>query len=154
MTTATTLEASAMRGHAQKSVVRHLPTAARALLGFAFFTCGLNGFLNFLPQPTTPMPDGAVALTMAFMKSGYMFQLVAGTQLVAGAMLLLNRFLPLALAMLAPVVVNIVLFHVFLAPEGLGVALFVLALELYLAWAYRGAFSALFVARTAPSKSN
>ena len=61
-------------------------------------------------------------------------------QVIGGALLLSNRFVPLALALLAPVIVNIVAFHAFLAPSGVAIALVVLALELYLAWTYRAAF--------------
>jgi hypothetical protein len=55
----------------QSAIVRHLPSAARFVLGAAFFVFGLNGFLNFMPPPPSDsMPEGAVALGMAFMKSG------------------------------------------------------------------------------------
>ena len=117
---------------------RYLPTIARILLGLIFFVFGLNGFLHFLPQPT--MPEGPRAFFGALMKTGYMIPLIFATQTLVGVLLLLNRFVPLALALIAPVIVNIILFHVFLAPSGLAMALVVLVLELYLAWSYRGAF--------------
>jgi hypothetical protein len=131
-----------------RGLARHLPTVARSLLGLLFLVTGLNGFLDFLPQPTTPMPEGALAFAGAMLKTGYLFPLVMGTQLVSGALLLANRFVPLGLALLAPVVVNILAFHLFLAPTGLGVAVVVLALELYLAWSYRRAFRPMLAART------
>lgn len=130
--------------------MRHLPTAARLLMGLAFFVTGLNGFLNFLPPPSTPMPEGAAALAGAFMNSGYMFKLVTGTQLVVGVLLLSNRFVPLALALIAPVLVNIIAFHVFLAPSGIGPGAFLLVLEIYLAWSYRSAFRPMLAARSSP----
>jgi hypothetical protein len=133
-----------------KSFMRHLPTAARILTGLIFLVFGMNGFLHFIPQPKTPMPEGAVSFAGALLKAGYMFPMVMGTQLLVGVLLLLNRFVPLALALLAPVVVNIVAFHVFLAPSGLVLALVVLALELYLAWAYRNAFRPMLKLRTRP----
>jgi uncharacterized membrane protein YphA (DoxX/SURF4 family) len=136
-------------GRGAKALLRLLPTAARILMGLLFFVTGLNGFLDSLPQPAAPMPEGAMAFAGAMMKTGYLFQLVAGTQLLVGALLLVNRFVPLALALLAPVVVNIVAFHAFLAPSGLGLAVGVLALELYLAWSYREAFRPMLVMRTA-----
>jgi uncharacterized membrane protein YphA (DoxX/SURF4 family) len=120
---------------------------ARILLGLAFAVTGLDGFLHFLPQPTTPPPEGAMALAVAFMKSGYMFPLIKGTELAAGLLLLSNRFVPLALVLLAPVVVNIVAFHAFLAPEGLAVAIALLGIELALAWAYRAAYRPLLAPR-------
>ena len=76
---------------------RHLPTIARLLMGFGFFVFGLNGFLHFIPEPKNAMPEGAAAFAGAMMKTGYMFQMVAGTQLLVGVLLLLNRFVPLAL---------------------------------------------------------
>jgi uncharacterized membrane protein YphA (DoxX/SURF4 family) len=133
--------------------MRHLPTAARLLMGLAFFVTGLNGFLNFLPPPSTPMPEGAVAFAGALMKTGYMLKLVTGTQLVVGVLLLSNRFVPLALALIAPVLVNIMAFHVFLAPSGIGPGAFLLVLEIYLAWAYRGAFRPMLAVRTSPGSN-
>ena len=135
---------------ALKSFARHYPTIARVLLGLMFFVFGLNGFLNFIPQPKDPIPEGAMAFAGAMMKTGYLFQLVKGTEVVAGALLLVNRFVPLSLVILAPVLVNIVAFHVFLAPSGLGMIAVILALELYLAWAYRSAFRAMLAARVTP----
>jgi len=129
-------------------VARHLRTAARVLLGLVFFVFGLDYFLHVLPQPTGPMPEGAMAFGGALMKSGYMFPLIKGTEVIVGALLLSNRFVPLALALIAPVIVNIVAFHAFLEPSGLPLAIVVVALELALAWAHRGAFRPMLVART------
>jgi hypothetical protein len=78
-------------------------------------------------------------------------QLIGVTQLIVGVLLLLNRFVPLALALLAPFIVNSIAFHVFLEPSGLPMALVFLALELYLAWAYRDAFKSMLAARVTPS---
>src|SRR5258706_814056 len=105
---------------------RFVPTAVRILLGLVFFVFGLNAFLGFIPQP--PMPDKAGAFMGALAATGYMFPLIKGVEVIGGAMLLSNRFVPLALVLLAPNVVNIVLFHAVLAPGGLGIALLVLAL--------------------------
>lgn len=137
MSTQTNAQTNEFELHKTTSLTRHLPTAARILMGLIFLVFGLNGFLHFIPQPKTAMPEGAAAFAGALMKTGYMFPLIMGTQTLVGLLLLLNRCVPLALALIAPVVVNIVAFHVFLAPSGIGLALLVLALELYLAWAYR-----------------
>ena len=127
-----------------------LPTAARLLLGLSFFVFGLNGFLNFIPQP--PPPPAAGAFAGALFATGYMFPLIKGTEVLASLLLLSNRFVPLALALLAPVLVNIVLFHAFLEPAGtLALPLVLLALELYLARSYRAAYTGMLQARTAPS---
>lgn len=122
------------------TALRHLPTAGRVVLGLLFSVTGLNGFVGFLPQDTSGMTDGAVAFSVALAQTGYLMPLAMGVQLVSGILLLANRFVPLALALLAPVVVNIVAFHVFLAPTGLTTAAVVAALEVGLAWAYRDSF--------------
>lgn len=121
-----------------------LISVVRVLFGLAFTLFGLDGFLHFLPQPTTPPPEGAMAFAIALFKSGYMFPLIKGTELAAGLLLLGNRFVPLALVLLAPVLVNIVAFHAFLAPDGLALALVLVAIELALAWSYRDAYRPLF----------
>ncbi len=118
------------------------PTAARILLGLVFFVFGLNGFLGFLPQPEVPPAAGA--LMGAFAASGYMFPLIKGTEVIAGALLLSGRAVPLAVVLLAPIIVNIALFHVVLAPGGWGMTGFLIASSGYLAWTHRAAYRALF----------
>lgn len=108
------------RRTAARSLTRHLPTVGRIVMGLLFFVTGLNGFLNFLPQDASGMPAEALAFSVALAQTGYMLPLTMGVQLVSGVLLLANRFVPLALALLAPVVVNIFAFHVFLAPDGPG----------------------------------
>jgi len=135
-----------------KAIARHLPTAGRVLLGLVFFVFGLNGFLNFIPQPAS-VPEGAMAFGMAMIKTGYLFPLLKATEVVSGVLLLSNRFVPLALTFLAPIIVNIVAFHAFLEPSGLPIAIVVLALEVYLAWTYREAFRPMLVARAKPATS-
>ncbi len=112
---------------------------ARLLLGFVFTVFGSNGFLHFIPS--LPMPDRAMAFLAAMGATGYMLPLLFATQVVSGVLLLTGRFVPLALTLLAPVVVNIALFHTFLAPGGLPVAIIVVLLELFLAWTHRDAFA-------------
>jgi uncharacterized membrane protein YphA (DoxX/SURF4 family) len=130
-------------------IARYAPTVTRVILGLVFFVFGLNGFLNFIPPPTEPMPEGAVSLGVAFMNSGYLMQFIKGTEVLCGLLLLANRFVPLALVVLAPIVLNILAFHLFLLPSGTGMALFILALQLHLAWAHRRAFAPLLTARAA-----
>ena len=121
-------------------------TLARLLLGAAFTVFGLNGFLHFLPMPA---PSGLAAVYMGGLAStGYMFPLIKGTEVVTGLLLLGNRFVPLALTILAPVVVNIVLFHAFLAPAGLALPLVLTALGIYLAYTERAAFAPVLQARS------
>jgi uncharacterized membrane protein YphA (DoxX/SURF4 family) len=128
-----------------KSVTSKLPLVARILLGGMFVFSGLNGFLQFAPMP--PMPPAAGALLGAFASAGYLFPLIKGTELLAGILLLSGRFMPLALTILAPVLVNIVAFHAALAPAGLAMPVVLLALELYLTWTHRQAFAPLLHAK-------
>lgn len=132
-------------------LARHFPTVARVLLGLVFFVFGLNGFLNFMPPPPKEtLPAALVAFSEAMINTGYLFALVKGTEVLVGALLLLNRFVPLALTLIAPVIVNIVAVHVLLAPSGAVISIVILALELYLAWAYRSAFRPMLAARISP----
>jgi uncharacterized membrane protein YphA (DoxX/SURF4 family) len=123
---------------------------ARILLGSIFVVFGLNGFLQFLPQPAMPPP--AVAFFGGLAASGFMLPTLFATQVVGGALLLLGM-VPLALVILAPVVVHIVEFHVFLAPAGLPLAVVIAALGLFLAWTHRSAYRPLFAASVVPSAS-
>lgn len=120
-----------------------LPIVTRVLMGMLFVFSGLNGFFHFVLAPENGMPEGALALSTAMMNSGYMMQLVFITQLLAGLSFLSGFFIPLALTILAPVVINIVAFHIFLAPAGTGMAIFVAIMELYLAYTYRAAFASI-----------
>jgi hypothetical protein len=135
-----------------KSKSRFVFSGARILLGLIFFVFGLNGFLGFIPQP--PAPERAAAFMGALAATGYMFPLIKGVEVVGGAMLLSNRFVPLALIIVAPNIVNIVLFHALLAPGGLGIAFLVLALELTTAWSHRDAFASVLRARTPPKNAD
>ena len=113
---------------------------ARSLLGLTFIVFGLNAFLQFIPAPP---PQGLAGdFTKALFVSHY-FYVVAVLQIAGGALLLLGRFVPLGLTLLGPVIVNILLFHIFLEPTGLPVAVVVGALALFLLWANRQAFSGL-----------
>lgn len=131
--------------------MRFVPVVVRVLLGLLFVVTGLNGFLNFLPQPEPgAMPEGAMAFAGALQGSGYMFPMIMGVQLLCGVLLVSGLFVPLALVLLAPVVVNIVAFHVFLAPTGTVMAFVVLGAEMYLVWAYRRAYGPMFAMRAKP----
>lgn len=127
-----------------------LPAIARIIMGLAFLVFGLNGFLHFIPQPKDAMPEGVTALMTGFMKSGYMMPLIFGTQTLVGVLLLINCFVPLALALIAPVIVNIICFHVFLMPSTIAPGIVVAVLELYLAWSYRKAFAPMLAMRVKP----
>jgi putative oxidoreductase len=125
------------------------PHAARSVLGLIFFVFGLNYFLNFLPPQPTP-PEGALAFLGGLAASGYVFPLIKAIEVAAGAALLANRFVPLALTLLAPIIVNIAAFHFLLAPA-YALPSVLLALELLLAWSYRAAFAPMLRAQVAPA---
>ncbi len=130
--------------------VRKLPAIARFVLGLPLLVFGLNAFLNFIPQPKTPMAPGAVAFATALFGTGYMMPLIGVTFLLVGVMLVSNRFVPLALALFAPFMVNSILFHACLERTGLPMSVVFLALELYLAWSYRSAYRSMLAARVMP----
>ena len=133
-----------------KSRWRYLTAVLRILPGLFLLIMGLNGFFNFLPQPKVEMSEGAMAFVTALMKTGYMMQLIAGTQVIVGLFLVINRFVPLALALFAPFMVNSMAFHIFLEHSGLPMASVFLAIELYLAWVYRESFRSMLRAKVVP----
>ncbi len=121
------------------------------VLGFIFVAFGLNGFVHFIPQ--MKMPNPALEFFIGLAATGYMLPLLFITQAVAGALLLVGLFIPLALALLAPVIVNIFLFHVFLAPDGMPVAIILAGIEVFLVWAYRDSFAPMLRARVSPAEA-
>ena len=112
----------------------------RILLGLVFVVFGSNLIHPFLPMP--PMHGPAGDFLGAMGGTGYL-KVVGALQVAGGAILLLGRYVPLGLTLLGPVIVNILCFHIFLAPSGLPLALIVTALALFLLWRYRAAFAGL-----------
>ena len=117
-----------------------LTIIVRSLLGLIFVVFGLNAFLHFIPMPP---PEGLAGDFMKALFVSHYFYLVAVLQIAGGAILLLGRFVPLGLTLLSPVIVNILLFHIFLQPAGLPLAVVVGVFALFLLWAHRQAFSGL-----------
>jgi len=115
-------------------------TIARYLLGFIFTVFGLNGFLHFLPMGSPP--PVAAQFYGAMVQSHYM-AVVFALQLVCGLLLLVNRYVPLALTILGAVLFNILLFHIFMAPSGLPLAAFVTLLWAIVAWRARSVFASI-----------
>jgi hypothetical protein len=122
---------------------------ARILLGLVFVTFSVNYFVPFLPAPKN-MPADAMTFAGVFVAAGYM-TVIKVIELAAGLALLANRFTTLALALLAPMVVGILIFHARLEPAGLPIAVLVLVLELFLAWSYRAAYRPMLATRVAPT---
>ena len=135
---------TAIRVDLPEALRRALQTFARVSLGLIFFVAGLDGFLDVLPHPSKPLPERTVLFAGALIKSGFLFPMLKGTELIAGAIFLSNRLVPLAVAIIAPVVVNIFAFHLFLAPDGLALAFILVGLEANLAWTYRHAYRPMF----------
>jgi uncharacterized membrane protein YphA (DoxX/SURF4 family) len=122
-----------------------LTLIARLLLGLIFVVFGLNGFLNFLKGP---MPSGLAGQFVGALFLSHYFWVIAALQIAGGALLLVNRFVPLGLVLLGPVIVNIILYHVFLNQTGIAPAIVVTILWLIVFYAHRQHFSGIFVQRT------
>jgi uncharacterized membrane protein YphA (DoxX/SURF4 family) len=112
--------------------MRYIPIIARILLGFVFFGSGLAGLLNLIPPPAN-LPEKLQTFMAGLMATTYFFPLLKGTETICGLLLMTGAFVPLALVVLAPITLNILLTHAFLAPDGLILALVMLVLHLYLA---------------------
>ena len=116
----------------------------RILLGFVFVVFGLNGILHFMPTP--PMPPSDAATFATIMAAHKWMTVVALLQVIGGLLLLVGRYVPLGLTILAPILVNIVLFHLLLEPKGIAAGVVCTVLELFLLFAYRRSFRGLFEA--------
>jgi uncharacterized membrane protein YphA (DoxX/SURF4 family) len=117
---------------------------ARLLLGLMFAVFGSNAFLHFIPMQ--PMPGHAGEFIGAMAATGYL-QTVAAFQVIGGLLLIIGRFVPLGLTLLAPIIVNILLFHIYFERSGLGMAVAVVLVFLFLIWRYRDSFAWLLHAK-------
>ena len=123
-------------------------TVARYLLGTIFFVFGLNGFLHFIP---TPPPAGVAGQFFAALYLSHYLAVIFLLQLIPAVLLLLNRYVPLALTLLGPIVFNILFFHILMAPSGLPMAFVVLLLWTITAFSVRSAFQGLFQKTYSPA---
>lgn len=131
-------------------VLRWAPHVARTVFGLLFLISGVGYFGQFFAPP--PPPEAALPFMTGLAAGGYFFPLLKTVELVAGLALVVNRFVPLALLLLAPILVNIAAYHLMLAPPaGLSIALIVV--HLYLAWTHRSVFAPLLRARATPDKN-
>jgi putative oxidoreductase len=130
----------------RKREMKIVTLIARILLGLIFVVFGLNGFLNFLSMG--PMPTGLAGQFVGALVLSHYFWVVAALQIAGGALLLTNRFVPLALVLLGPVILNIICYHVFLNPTGAVPAAVVTVLWLIVFYGKRQYFSGIFVQRT------
>jgi putative oxidoreductase len=113
---------------------------ARVLLGLVFLVFGLNVYFNFIPAQ--PLPGDAGALSMLMFQHGW-FSFYGVLYIVGAILLLVGRYVPLGLLLLAPIIVNILLFHITLAPAGIGPGLVCTVLEIFLIYAYWPAFASI-----------
>lgn len=120
-----------------------LHTGARVLFGLGFFIFGLNGFLQFMPNP--PMTPEAGALMGALAKTGYFFPMIKVIELAVGVMLLANLFAPLAAILITPILIGITTIHLFLNPAGLPMMLFLHTLHAIIALGYKGYYVGVLV---------
>lgn len=121
---------------------------ARVLLGLMFLIPALMFFSGKMPP--NPMPERAGQYMAGLAASGYTMYVVKAIELLAGLALITGQFVPLALVLLAPIVVNIALFHLVLAPN-YGLVVFMVALEAFVAWSYRDAFRAVLDRQAKPA---
>lgn len=114
---------------------------ARVLLGLLFLIFGLNDFLHFIPMQSMPGDAGTMAMLM-FSHGWMTFHGVLFV--IAGVLLLIGRYVPVGLVILGPILVNILVFHITLAPAGIGPGAVATLLEVFLIWAYWPAFAGIF----------
>ncbi len=125
------------------NLMKIVSTIARVLLGLLFTVFGLNGFFQFIHMPP---PSGVAGQYLGILFSTHFYVVIFAAQLAGGVLVLLNRFVALGLVLLGPVLVNILCFHSFMAPDGLGLAGFAAVLWLIVFWASRSAFAGIFQA--------
>jgi putative oxidoreductase len=117
---------------------------ARILLGLVFLVFGLNGFLHFM---NGPLPSGLAGQFLSVLVQSRYDLVVSAVQVAGGTLLLANRYVPLALVLLGPVIVNILFFHLLMDLSGLPYAIVVIILWGVVAFRHRQYFSGLFVQR-------
>ena len=122
---------------------------ARSLLGLIFVVFGSNMFLHFIPMPP-PAEDPAREFMTALFVSHYLY-VVGALQVVGGLLLFTRRWTPLGLTVVGPLIVNILCFHLLMAPAGLPMAMVVSLLALFLLWRHRGNFAGLVKAPVGPA---
>lgn len=118
-------------------------TVTRILFGVLWLVFGLNFFFNFLP-PQPPAPEEAMKFLGGLMANPYMFPVIKILEIAVGLLLVTNIAVPLALIVIAPITVNIALYHFVLDPAGMAPAVLVLVLNLFLGYAYWDRFQSLF----------
>ena len=122
----------------------------RSLLGLIFVVFGSNMFFHFIPMP--PPPEGPARDFMTALFVSHYLYVIGALQVAGGVLLLIGHRVPLGLTLLGPVIVNILCFHVLMAPAGLPMAIVVSLLALFLLWRCREHFAGLL--KNAPGLSD
>ncbi len=122
-----------IRRNEMNGIIKKMPLVARIILGLLFLLSGIVGLFNLVPPPPD-LPESMVTFMNGVMATKFMFPLIKGTEVVCGALLLSGFYVPLALIVLAPVVLNIFLINAFMAPSGLPIAIFIVLLQIYLSF--------------------
>jgi hypothetical protein len=107
---------------------------------------GLNGFLNFIP--VGQLPSGLAGQFVTALLQSHYVQAVCAFEVAGGALLLSNRYVPLGLTLLGPIIVNILLYHLLLFHMGVGIACVVAILWGIVAFYHRQSFAGLFVQKS------
>jgi uncharacterized membrane protein YphA (DoxX/SURF4 family) len=126
--------------------VKILTLIARILLGLLFLVFGLNGFLHFIPMG--PMPIGVAGQFVGALANSHYDMVLSALEIVSAVLFLINRFVPLALTLLGPILVNILLYHIFMAPSAIGPGLVATVLWFIVFYAHRSAFAGIFQAKS------
>jgi putative oxidoreductase len=134
------------RGAEKEHFMKLASIIARYLIALVFIVFGLNGFLHFLPMKP-PSSETAIQYFTALSASHYLW-FVFGLQMISGALFLFRRTVPLALTLAAPLIVNILLFHLLMDPRGIGPGLVVTILWFLIYWQFRAAFYGIFFTET------
>jgi uncharacterized membrane protein YphA (DoxX/SURF4 family) len=116
--------------------------ALRLVLGLILIVFGANKFLNFMPMPE--LSEGAADFMGALGKTGYMFPLIGAIEVIAGLLLIFNKWVPFALVVLAPLAVNMLLFHLKFDLAGIGGAAVVSLLTVVLIYFNWNRYKSLF----------
>ncbi len=123
-----------------------LTLVARILLGLEFFVFGLNGFFHFIPMGAPPA--GVAGIFMTTLTATHYFYPIAFLQALCGLLFLVNRYVPLALTLICPILVNILMFHALMAPTNIGPGILATVCWLIVYWAHRPAFKGIFAQKS------
>jgi len=124
--------------------MKYIHSLPRWILGLIYFVFGLNGFFNFIPFDPKDVPPAAMAFSSAMMATGYFFPVLKACEVFGGALLLINKAVPFSLVLLAPITVQIFLFHYFMTPGQIIMPLAMIAIHGYLGFQYWKTFKPLF----------